>query len=78
MGKGLLVEQSVATEGTSFLPSSLLSFLPLSLSLLADFRRMEFKARLKLEDREDRSQWGSKWVCEREQISRGLKYQYSF
>lgn len=44
----------------------------------ADFRRMEFKARLKLEDREDRSQWGSKWVCERDQISRGLNYQYSF
>ena len=30
MGKALLAEQSVATEGTSFLPSSLSSFLPLS------------------------------------------------
>ena len=76
MGKELLAEQSVATEGTSFLPSSLSSFLPLSPP--ADFRRMEFKARLKLEDREDRSRWGSKWVCIRDQISRGLKCQYSF
>ena len=33
MGKALLAEQSVATEGTSFLPSSLSSFLPLSLPL---------------------------------------------
>ena len=77
MGKALLAEQSVATEGTSVRPSSVSSCLPLSLPP-AEFRRMEFKARLKLEDREDRSRWGSKWVCIRDQISRGLKCQYSF
>ena len=61
------------------LHSFLLPCRPSFLSLPpAEFRRMEFKARLKLEDREDRSRWGSKWVCIRDQISRGLKCQYSF
>ena len=66
-GRGSLISSPWPLKGLySFLLPCCPSFL---FSPLSDFRRMEFKARLKLEDREDRSQWGSKWVCERDQIS---------
>lgn len=55
------------------LPSSLLSALPFSvfsnsLSPLTNLRKTEGKLRLKLEDREDRPQWGSMWLWEIEEV----------
>lgn len=68
-GEGHPAEQPVASDVVllaslfPFLPS----FLPSYFSLpFADFRKMEFKARLKLEGRKHRSRPGSKWVWEEE------------